>query len=65
VAIQGIVQELDIQSGEVLFEWRSIDHVALEETYVTPSEDHYPGIDYLHLNSIDIEPDNNLLISAR
>src|ERR671910_171696 len=27
VAIQGIVQELDIQTGEVLFEWRSIDHV--------------------------------------
>src|SRR5918998_74429 len=65
VAIQGIVQELDIQTGEVLFEWRSIDHVALEETYVTPSEDHFPGIDYFHLNSIDIEPDNNLLISAR
>ena len=32
VAWQGIVQELDIQTGEVLFEWRSIDHVALEET---------------------------------
>jgi Arylsulfotransferase (ASST) len=65
VAIQGIVQELDIQTGEVLFEWRSIDHVALEETYVTPSEDHYPGIDYFHLNSIDVDHDNNLLVSAR
>jgi outer membrane protein assembly factor BamB len=65
VAWQGIVQELDIETGEVLFEWRSIDHVALEETYVTPSEDHYPGIDYFHLNSIDVESDNNLLISAR
>ena len=65
VAMQGIVQELDILTGEVLFEWRSLDHVALEETYVTPSEDHYPGIDYFHLNSIDVEPDNNLLISAR
>src|SRR5215217_1571961 len=65
VAIQGIVQELDIETGEVHFEWHSIEHVALEETYVTPSEDHYPGIDYFHLNSIDVEPDNNLLISAR
>jgi hypothetical protein len=65
VAWQGIVQELDIQTGEVLFEWRSIDHVALEETYVTPSEDHYPGIDYFHLNSIDVDHDNNLLVSAR
>jgi Arylsulfotransferase (ASST) len=65
VAMQGIVQELDIETGEVLFEWQSIDHVALEETYVSPAEDHYPGIDYFHLNSIDVEPDNNLLISAR
>src|SRR5215208_2634556 len=65
LAIQGIVQELDIQSAEVLFEWRSIDHVALEETYVTPSVDHYPGIDYFHLNSIDVDHDNNLLVSAR
>jgi Arylsulfotransferase (ASST) len=65
VAMQGIVQELDILTGEVLFEWRSIDHVAVEETYVTPSEDHYPGIDYFHLNSIDVDHDNNLLISAR
>src|SRR5215213_9735564 len=65
VAIQGIVQELDILTGEVLLEWRSIDHIALEGTYVTPSKDHYPGIDYFHLNSIDIDHDNNLLISAR
>jgi len=65
VAVQGIVQELDIETGEVLFEWKSIDHIELEETYVTPSEDHYPGIDYFHLNSIEVEPDNNLLISAR
>ena len=28
-AWQGVVQELDIESGEVLFEWRSIDHVGL------------------------------------
>jgi outer membrane protein assembly factor BamB len=65
VAMQGIVQELDIETGEVLFEWRSIDHVGLDETYVTPSEDHYPGIDYFHINSIDVEHDNNLLVSAR
>jgi hypothetical protein len=66
VVWQGIVQELDIQTGEVLFEWQSLEHVGLEETYVTPSEDHYPGIDYFHINSIDVEPDdNNLLVSAR
>src|SRR5829696_2819271 len=64
-AWQGIVQELDIETGEVLFEWRSIDHVALEETYVEAREDHYLGIDYFHLNSIDVDHDDNLLIAAR
>jgi outer membrane protein assembly factor BamB len=64
-AWQGIVQELDIESGEVLFEWRSIDHVGLEETYVKPWEDHYAGIDYFHINSIDVDHDDNLLVSAR
>jgi hypothetical protein len=39
--------------------------VGLEETYVTPAEDHYPGIDYFHLNSIDVDHDDNLLVSAR
>jgi outer membrane protein assembly factor BamB len=65
VAMQGIIQELDIETGEVLFEWQSIDHVDLEETFVTPTEDHYPGIDYFHINSIDVDSDNNLLVSAR
>src|ERR687889_311307 len=65
VAIQGIVQELDIETKEVIFEWKSIDHVGLDETYVTPAEDHYPGIDYFHINSIDVDHDNNLLVSAR
>src|SRR5215212_11182305 len=39
VVWEGIVQELDIESGEVLFEWHSLDHVDLEETYVNPSAD--------------------------
>jgi Arylsulfotransferase (ASST) len=65
VVWQCIVQELDIQTGELLFEWRSIDHVALEETYVTPLQDGRPGIDYFHINSIDVDYDDNLLVSAR
>jgi Arylsulfotransferase (ASST) len=66
VAWQGIVQELDIESGEVLFEWQSLEHVGLEETYATLLQDgERSGFDYFHLNSIDVDHDNNLLISAR
>src|SRR5918995_48091 len=64
---EGIVQELDIESGEVLFEWHSLDHVDLEETYISPSADFHvrSGIDYFHINSIDVDHHGNLLVSAR
>jgi len=66
VVVQGIVQELDIETGEVIFEWHSLEHVGIEESYGKPGEDtDYPGLDYFHINSIDVDHDNNLLVSAR
>ena len=64
---EGIVQELDIETGEVLFEWHSLDHVGLDETYISPSADvrSRSGIDYFHINSIDVDHDGNLLVTAR
>jgi hypothetical protein len=62
---QGIVQELDIETGKVLFEWHSLEHVGLDETYATVSQDGRPGLDYFHANSIEVDHDNNLLVSAR
>lgn len=60
--IGGIVQEIAIPSARVLFEWRSLDHVAIDESYAT-----YTGHahDYFHVNSVDIDADGNLLVSAR
>ena len=56
--LDGIVQEVDIESGEVLFEWHSLEHVGLEESYVKP-------YDYFHINPIEVDDDSNLLVSAR
>jgi hypothetical protein len=55
---------VDIESGEVLFEWHSLDHVGLEESYVKPLNPEGP-YDYFHINSIDVDHDSNLLVSAR
>ena len=33
--IGGVVQELALPSGHVLFEWRSLDHVPVAETHAT------------------------------
>jgi hypothetical protein len=63
--LDGIVQEVDIETGEVLFEWHSLDHVGLEESYYRPSPDLAWGFDYFHINSIDANLDGYLTISAR
>ncbi len=62
--IEGIVQEIDIATGRVLFEWRSFDHVGLDESFQT-EQTPAGNVDYFHLNSIDIDRDGNLLVSAR
>jgi hypothetical protein len=65
----GIVQEVDIPTGDVLFEWHTWPEVGLKESYTPPPSKakgkKAPPDDYVHLNSIDIEPNGNFLVSAR
>src|ERR671912_1783127 len=63
--LDGIAQEIDIESGEVLFEWHSLEHVGLEESLYEPPSDLKTAFDYFHINSIDSTPDGTLIISAR
>jgi hypothetical protein len=60
--IGGIVQEIAIPSARVLFSWRSLDHVAIEESHVSYTGHAY---DYFHVNSVDVDADGHLLVSAR
>jgi hypothetical protein len=61
----GIAQEIDIETGRVLFEWHSLEHVGIEESYIEPPYNPNYPYDYFHINSIDVEPDGNLLVCAR
>jgi hypothetical protein len=61
----GMAQEIDLATGEVLFEWRSLDHVGVAESYRPPPEDPDVALDYFHINSIEVEPDGNFLIDAK
>ncbi|KIW48141.1 uncharacterized protein PV06_00760 [Exophiala oligosperma] len=70
---EGAFQEVDVDSGKVVFEWRSLDHVDPSESYVDPSTTEISGTgeapgspwDYFHINSIDKNEDGDYLISAR
>ena len=63
VVVGGIVQELELPSGRVLFEWRSLDHVGVEESH--SGFNTKGAYDYFHINSIELDADGNFLISAR
>jgi Arylsulfotransferase (ASST) len=58
-----IVQEVDVHSGQVLFEWHSLDHVPLTDSFA-PAAPVSP-FDYFHVNSIGVDLDGNLVVSAR
>ncbi|CDH16890.1 uncharacterized protein ZBAI_08678 [Zygosaccharomyces bailii ISA1307] len=70
--VDAIVQEIDIESGEVLFEWSALDWVSLEES-VLPINEGQAGFgfnssdawDFFHINSVDKDTEGNYLISAR
>ncbi len=65
VVLEGVVQEIDIGTGEVLFEWHSLDHVGFDESLYELSPDDEDAFDYFHINSIEVDGDENLLVSAR
>ncbi|MDQ3638716.1 MAG: arylsulfotransferase family protein [Actinomycetota bacterium] len=63
--MDGVVQEVDIGTGEVLFEWHSLEHVDFEESTAGPRPDQRDAYDYFHINSIAEDADGNLLVGAR
>jgi hypothetical protein len=58
------VQEIDMRSGLVRWEWHALDHVKPAESEVEVSASTSPW-DYFHLDSIDPRSDGRLLLSGR
>jgi len=63
--VNGVVQEIDVATGEVVLEWRSDEHVAFGETYARFADYSSTPFDYFHVNSIAVARDNNLIVSGR
>jgi hypothetical protein len=62
----GTLQEIDVKTGLVMYEWTSLDHVGLSESYESAerSSPAWP-YDYFHINSISLDRDGSMLVSAR
>ncbi len=70
--IDGLFQELDVETGSVIFEWSALDHVALNETYVVMNQGNSgdglsaaTAYDWFHINAVDINADGDYYMSAR
>jgi Arylsulfotransferase (ASST) len=61
-----LLQEIDVRTGLVMFQWTSVDHVALSESYALAANSRVDWpFDFFHLNSIDLAQNGSLLVSAR
>jgi hypothetical protein len=58
-----VIQEVDVATGKVIWEWHPLGHVAVSDSYIP----YFGGerYDYFHLNSIQQTASGNILISAR
>jgi hypothetical protein len=61
----GIVEEIDIPTGKVLFQWNSADHVPYGDSHnARPASAAMPW-DWFHINAVHLDTDGNLLINSR
>ncbi|KKK23538.1 hypothetical protein ARAM_003919 [Aspergillus rambellii] len=64
-----VFQEIDIATGDLLFEWRASEYVPINNTYHqrqgTAGKDRESAFDFFHLNSIDQDDEGNYIISSR
>jgi hypothetical protein len=61
--IDTAIQEIDVKTGLVRWEWHSLDHVRVSESETSPPAS--TPWDWFHLNSIQPESDGDLFITAR
>jgi hypothetical protein len=59
-----IIQEVDVKSGLVMWEWHALGHIAAGESKNPVPGSSYPW-DYAHVNSVDPGPSGDVLLSAR
>lgn len=64
----GLFQEIDIATGEVLFQWRSSEHYKVDDTFEPiggKGRTEETAFDYFHINSIAKDSQGNYYVSSR
>ncbi len=61
--LDAIVQQVDVRTGLVVWEWHSYGHIPLSDSHATPANS--ASYDAYHINSVQALDANKVLISAR
>jgi hypothetical protein len=51
VLTDSVIQEIDVKTGLVMWEWHALGHIPISESHTSAPKYHYPW-DYVHVNSI-------------
>jgi hypothetical protein len=61
-----LAQEVDLRTGLVRYEWHSVDHVALGDSYVSAAQTSPRSPwDFFHINAVEAQQSGDLLIDSR
>ncbi len=64
VLTDSIVQEVDVKTGLVMWEWHALGHIPISESNNPAPKYNYPW-DYVHINSISPGTSGDVLLSSR
>jgi outer membrane protein assembly factor BamB len=62
IVIDNAIQEIDLKTGLVMWEWQSLGHIPLSDSYSSPTS--AEPFDYLHLDSLQLDEQGDLLVSG-
>lgn len=63
--MDNVVQEIDIKTGRVMWEWHSIGNVPMADAAGDPPEDNTSAWDYFHVNAAKADGDSYLISGRR
>ena len=63
--VDGIVQEIDISTGKVLFQWNAADHVPYKDSEQPRPASAATPWNWFYINAVHLDTHRDLLISAR
>jgi hypothetical protein len=63
--VDSVIQEVDLATGLVVFEWHSYGKISVRESFSRPVKSPNVPWDYAHTNAVEEGPDGDILMSAR